>query len=475
MRLPLLQGSFWLDEAAQAIESARPLSQQLSIAEDFQPPLLHLVLHFASLVSHTEWWLRMIGAVIPGIIVIYYTYKIGKQLYSQSVGLISALLLATSSFHIFYSQELRPYSLSVVWVVVTWSLLIAASMQAKRFTKHTSVLYGVATALGLYTSYLYPFVVLSQGIYIVWKERQFLKSYLLSLCITAVLFLPWVPYMLEQLQVGRALQKSLPGWESVVAIPQLKSLPLTFGKFIFGVLNLEFSAPFLLITTTLLAGVAWVIWKNRAGLYNKEQVALYCWFLIPLITAWLVSFFIPILQPKRVIYLLPAFYLLSTAFSLKGLSLRQMTTSVWIRVVPIVLLLFINIYASFAYYITPQYQREDWRGTYQKITTQYPSDAAVIFAFSGVFAPWEWYDNTSYPVFTTGSLTTANSADLESQLKKATEYSYLLVFDYLRDLTDPNHEIEAVLEGLGYTQKDIFAVPNIGFIRVYARQEAVLS
>lgn len=38
LRLPLLGGSFWLDEAAQYLESARPFSQQLAIREDFQPP-----------------------------------------------------------------------------------------------------------------------------------------------------------------------------------------------------------------------------------------------------------------------------------------------------------------------------------------------------------------------------------------------------------------------------------------------------
>jgi len=31
VRLPLLGGSFWLDEAAQALESARPFNQQRTI------------------------------------------------------------------------------------------------------------------------------------------------------------------------------------------------------------------------------------------------------------------------------------------------------------------------------------------------------------------------------------------------------------------------------------------------------------
>ena len=115
LRLPLLSGSFWLDEAAQALESVRPLSQQLNITSDFQPPLFHLVVHFLSLVSHAEWWLRL-ASLIPGLITIYFTFRIGCRFSGSPdeasaksgrlVGLIAGLLLATSQFHVFYSQEL---------------------------------------------------------------------------------------------------------------------------------------------------------------------------------------------------------------------------------------------------------------------------------------------------------------------------------------------------------------------------------
>ncbi len=38
LRLPLLTGSFWLDEAAQALESARPFSQQIEFLKLFRQP-----------------------------------------------------------------------------------------------------------------------------------------------------------------------------------------------------------------------------------------------------------------------------------------------------------------------------------------------------------------------------------------------------------------------------------------------------
>lgn len=475
LRLPLLGGSFWLDEAAQALESARPLSQQLHIAQDFQPPLLHLLVHFAMLVSQHEWWLRSIGALLPGILTIYITYKIGERLFTKTTGLLAALLLATSSFHIFYSQELRPYSLSALWTVLSWWLLLDAteSEKTKKLNLKLVIFLGLTTAAGLYSTYLYPFVVLSQWIYVIWLRRTFFVSLCSSYAVSAVLFVPWLPSLLEQLRVGQLLRVQLPGWEKVVAIPQFKSLPLTAGKFIFGVLNLDLNVGFILATLVVLALTSYLVWHNKKELTSKRCMALFIWLVVPLLTAWLISFVVPILQPKRVIFLLPAFYLLMSALSV---TLAKQKKLGWFSVGQglFISLFAINIFSTFSYYINPQLQRENWRSLHTKITEQYSHNSVVVFGFNGVFAPWVWYDDGKYPVITAGAFSDTPEK-ISEQLKPVVNYSYVLVFDYLRDLTDPGHTIESELQNLGYTQKDLFAVPQIGFIRVYARQSAVLS
>lgn len=111
VRLIQLNSSFWLDEAAQALESQRPLSQQLQLANDFQPPLYHLVVHLLIQFGTTEAWLRL-ASLIPGLITVWLTMKIGQHLFNRDVGLTAGVLLATSQFHLFYSQELRPYALA---------------------------------------------------------------------------------------------------------------------------------------------------------------------------------------------------------------------------------------------------------------------------------------------------------------------------------------------------------------------------
>ena len=162
LRLPLLNGSFWLDEAAQALESSRPLAEQLNIISDFQPPLLHLITHGAIQLGRAEWWLRLIGALIPGLITILATYKLGQILFKRSTGRLASILLATSSFHIFYSQELRPYSLPAMFALLSWNFLLDKKFK----TRPQLILVTVCNILGLYSSYLYPFLLLSQLVYV---------------------------------------------------------------------------------------------------------------------------------------------------------------------------------------------------------------------------------------------------------------------------------------------------------------------
>ena len=106
LRLIISNQSFWLDEAAQAWESSRPLNQQLKIIGDFQPPLYHLWVHLFTYFGSGEVWLRL-ASIIPGIITIFYTYQLGRLLFNKKVATISSLLLSTSQFHIFYLFRLH--------------------------------------------------------------------------------------------------------------------------------------------------------------------------------------------------------------------------------------------------------------------------------------------------------------------------------------------------------------------------------
>ncbi|MFZ5437818.1 MAG: glycosyltransferase family 39 protein [Patescibacteria group bacterium] len=474
LRLPLLSGSFWLDEAAQAIESSRTFSQQLDIVPDFQPPLLHYIVHFAQYFSQGEWWLRLWGALLPGLVTIWASYHVARKLFSDKVALWTALLLASSSFHIFYSQELRPYSLPAMWGLLATLVLVTKPFKTWQF-----VLLSVA---GLYSSYLYPFLLFAQLV-ILWQQHSWQKT-LHSSFIIGLAVAPWLPMFLQQLQAGQNLRTELPGWETVVSIPQLKALALVPLKFIFGVLNLELTWPFLLsllLITFLCAKLFWVsaklLWKNLIKnldqfpkLFSKmtPTLQLLVLLILPLLTAWLISFAVPVVRPKRLLFLLPFFLMLAASW-LKTQKQTVLATYLLLT------LIFINLWGIVSYWHDASLQRENWRALKHEITTTFPrAETLVIMSFDEPFAPWRWYE-PDYPTLVTGKRHISDVENLTQTLKPAFDKKYVLVFDYLRTLTDPEDKILTTLTDFGFVGRGVIDYPGIGFVRIYTRSNYALG
>jgi uncharacterized membrane protein len=495
LRLPLLSGSLWMDEAAQALESIRPWNQQLQIRDDFQPPLLHLLTHFAIQVSTSEWWLRWWGAVLPALLSIWLlpdlvitllnpaskpNQKIKIGLVPQLTGYLAALWLATNSFHIFFSQELRPYSLAAWWAVLSWWLILK---------QRPGWQLALASLAGLYSTYLYPFVLIGQAFYLLVWQRQAIKQHLIAGGLIVAGFLPWLPSFLGQLQAGQQLRTDLPGWDQVVSFSQLKVMPLVAGKFFFGVQELDLNATWLFKTAVLLGLLALVclqLFRHSFTTNNPQSTELrrqtqavlrllISWGIVPLLVAWIVSFWVPVIQPKRVLWLWPLAALFISWLLVQNWQLRQplarATTTVlaayWFT---------LNLVGLTAYYTTPRLQREDWRGLQQQITTQYsPGSAVLVFAFPAPFSSWQWYDQAQFDTISTGYLGSQSLEFTHQQLNRVSEYRFVLVFDYLRTLTDPNDAILTSLESIGFKGVGVIDTPNIGFVRIYARPDSLLG
>ena len=491
LRLPLLNSSFWLDEAAQAWESSRPLAQQLNIIPDFQPPLLHLISHTAIQISQQEWWLRTVGALVPGLITVAAVFVLGNKLFNRRTGLLAGLLLATNSFHIFFSQELRPYSLPAMLAVLSWLSLIG-------FINHTPKLkppplqlitanlaYILLTTAGLYSSYLYPFLLISQLVYVGLANRSLIKSYLLLLIPAVSLFLPWLPIFFQQLQAGQQLRTKLQGWENVVSLTQTKSAAITYGKFVFGVINIEINLLFIslsaLITLLALIFILKLVQTPNKTKFYSAPVSSYLlaasWLLIPFITSWLVSFAVPVVRPKRLLYLLPAFYLLLSAlidFNLRPAS-TQIKSSLKNKLLPIILLIVLlgaNFYSTYRYWTNPAYQRENWRSLHQEISQRFPeNDTIAVFSFDQPFISWYWYNRGQYDSLATGAYAISDVPNLQQRLKPIFDYQFVLMFDYLRDLTDPQDKLPQTIESYGYQSIGAISRPNIGQVHIYTKEE----
>ena len=104
--------SLWADEAASSTQAKDSLADLIKrTARDNYPPLHNLALFAAiKLFGDSEWSLRLPSATF-GVANIAALYWLGTMTVGRTAGLIGAVLLALSPFHLWYSQEARMYSL----------------------------------------------------------------------------------------------------------------------------------------------------------------------------------------------------------------------------------------------------------------------------------------------------------------------------------------------------------------------------
>lgn len=460
VRWPLLDSSLWLDEAAQALESTRPWYQQLDIAADFQPPLFHLIVYVLSQVSWNEAWLRL-ASLIPGLVSVALLAIIGRRMFSPRVGIVAALMASISSLLVFFSQELRPYMLAVMWgelsLLSYWEWRMNPVIKNKWF-----FVLGVSLVAGLFSSYVFLFWWMALWLLGWYKSRYFGWRFTILSLTSGVFFLTWWPWFWQQWLVGQDLRAALPGWEQVVSIPQLKALPLLLGKFVVGVMPLDLNILHGGLLGVWYGGTAVLLtitWFRAQRKLNPALGEIFLLLGITLLISWIFSWFTPVLAPKRVLFLLPVL-LLGVA------ALTEKLRAAWFLVI---LFLCVNILGLGQYWSQPALQRENWKEIIQMVESDFSAqNTLVVFAFDQPFAPWRWYATEDFPTFSSGlTPLTQNDAFRAELIRRSPQY--VVVFDYLRDLTDPNDLLLKTLDELQYAPGEVYDQPNIGFVRVYQR------
>lgn len=149
---------YWWDEllavwiaSADPVTIIRTLATPEAPASDFTPPVFYLLLHIVSNVfGNGEAALRFFTALC-GALTIPAAYVVGARLVSRLAGCGAALLLALSPAAIFYSQQVRCYSLLGLLTALT---VIALDRAAQRPEKGRLVTAAIFATLALYTHFV---------------------------------------------------------------------------------------------------------------------------------------------------------------------------------------------------------------------------------------------------------------------------------------------------------------------------------
>jgi uncharacterized membrane protein len=166
--------NFWVDEVYQVRVASQPLLEIVrnyhpgsTFGESDQAPLSMMVSHLFVADRRAEFWARFPSAVF-GALGVLALFLVSRLLLPFAPSVLAALFLALSPLSVWYSQEARWYS---QWGLVSTLSYLALMRAEKKRSLASWIAYGIATVVSLYTFIYAVFVIVAQGLSLVWRQR----------------------------------------------------------------------------------------------------------------------------------------------------------------------------------------------------------------------------------------------------------------------------------------------------------------
>jgi mannosyltransferase len=391
--------SIWYDEGV-SIHLARESLAALTAhtAGDIHPPLYYYLLHFWIKAAGSSEFAVAFLSLTFGLLLVPLVYCIGQHLYNPMVGALAALLVAVSPYNLWYSQEVRMYTLGALLGLV--SLYSLFRLLARSEGRVYWVGYILSAALGLYTLYYFAFLLVFLNLFVLgwwlWARRQGVKALVLWHWVLAqlavfLLYLPWLPIALHQ-----ATDPPVPPWRAFIPFWQVvveSWSALALGQ------SVEPRAiwPVLLAIAIIYGlGVAYagtrfktedtsqrlkpplrtVFRLTRDRILHPASCILWGYTFVPVLAIYLVSLWTPLFHVRYVFTYSPTFYILLAA----GLAwLRER----WRLGLSLVLSLIVvaSAYSIYNFHFEPRYAADDHRAAVEYIADRWrPGDAILINA-----------------------------------------------------------------------------------------------
>lgn len=439
LRLPLLNQSFWLDEAIQALALMGKKGPLLKYAlADFQPPLYHFLLKgWTNIFGYSEIALRT-PSLIFALLSIYFTIRLTKSLTQSSrLSQLAGFLLAINPLHIYYSQEARTYMLTTFLVTASFYYLFKILKSKKQ-----TLPYLIFTILALYTSYLAWIAIFLQLLYLLFQKEKKLFKYPAASFLS---LLPWLPSLYRQLQIGLSTASSSPAWAQVVGGFELARIPRTWLKFILGRVSLQNRILYLVLALILFLYHAYLLFKAKI----KNHPLLLTWLAGTILVTFLLTLFLPVYQYFRLLFTLPAYLILLT-LAFKNLKNPQLHTF---------LLTLISLASLVFFWLTPRFHKEAWRSLVEDINRKASQTHAVAMPSLAQNAPLEYYQ-LSLP-------------QIEPKKSIDKPYERIYYIQYAQDLFDSQKQGIKNLESQSYQLESEKTYPGL-YLKIYTKEPGKL-
>ncbi len=394
--------SLWYDETVSVFLARSDLAELTRhTAADIHPPLYYYLLHFwGGLAGWSEFAVAFLSLWF-GVLLIALVYRVARDVAASlpareggrplPYSALAALLVALSPYNVWYSQEVRMYTLGAALGLAStyllWRLLRSARVSLPGWAA-----YVLVTVLGLYTLYYFVFLLafewLAVAAWLLIGNRQravirpwpFVLRLLVSQVAIVLLYLPWLPIAFRQ-----ATDPPVPAWRSPTPLPN--AVADSFSALVLGEsVDPAAVVPVLLLAAALIAYLLVRAFRVRAGNNGERGItlALVGYTLVPVLLILIASLRTPLFHPRYVFTYSPAFYiLLASGVSAVASDLARGRRAVRFALAAGLLgiLAAASAYSLDNFWFNPAFAEDDLRGAVQRIAANWrPGDAIVVDA-----------------------------------------------------------------------------------------------
>jgi hypothetical protein len=159
--------SLWTDEGTSLIHADGSLAEVIRrladsrTSEHFQP-LYFLLLQPWLRVGRSDLWLKGLGIALAIAALIAF-HHCSRRLLGEHAGAMATILLAFSSFQVYYAQEVRPYALiSLVTVAQLWAYAAIRSNGCEiGVSRRRSLVFAAVNGVAMFASVFQAFLLLA--------------------------------------------------------------------------------------------------------------------------------------------------------------------------------------------------------------------------------------------------------------------------------------------------------------------------
>lgn len=421
--------SLWYDETISAMLANKAIAALIAhTAGDIHPPGYYILLHFWVQVvdpGHSRGleFLLSWPSLFFGVLIVTLLHALAKRLHNRKVGILAMVMAAVNPYHIWYSQEVRMYTLGAfLGLLCLWTALNVferlsavteiddreplTRLRQPRSLFLTLCGYVIAATAGLYTLYYFALVLISinaiiltkwmpavvrvsgQGPQISATRRaawSVIAHWFAAQAAILMLWSSWLPIFWRQIT-----QPPVPAWRTEWTLAQFgHNLAETFSALAVGQ---SLVGPWLYASAML--GVSlFALYRFGFVRHGGERATLFMYVFLPVTLIYLVTLLIlPIYHVRYLfIYAPPALIMMSSAITGLAHHSNYLLRSSLLLSVGLLLAIFYG-YGIFRYWTAPEYRADDHRAATNLLVSQWrPGDVVLVnagWAYSALQTYW---------------------------------------------------------------------------------------